>query len=246
MYMGSHDLRELERFKAKKDFCNFKMEENEEVGSYQARFEKITARLTAHGIKEEGIPQSEKILIIIDGLPTRHKMTKAILNETVDTHEMTFHEIFGKIQKYDDEEKKGKTDPTKGMALMIERAVELVVNDEDENSPSVDPQTALLTRGMRNMLQRRSKMKKDVKDIECYNCQKGITPQTALRNGEKNPKAPPKGTAKDTLLEVERLVLPSGVMEVTLKEMNQSHGATTCVIWHWGKKTLMFPSTKLR
>ena len=34
MYMGSKDLQQLERFRAKKDFYNFKMLESEEVGAY--------------------------------------------------------------------------------------------------------------------------------------------------------------------------------------------------------------------
>ena len=171
MYMGSKDLRQLERFRAKKDFYNFKMLENEEVGAYQARFEKITARLHAHGIKDTEIPQNEKILIIIDGLPHRHKMTKAILNETANTAELSFHEVFGKIQKYDDEDKAGKADPNRGIALMIEKAVELVVNDQDDDISGVDPDTALITRGMRTMLQRRNNnQKRDLKDIECFNC----------------------------------------------------------------------------
>src|ERR1044071_1346644 len=171
MYMGSKDLRQLERFRAKKDFYNFKMLENEEVGAYQARFEKITARLHAHGIKDTEIPQNEKILIIIDGLPHRHKITKAILNETANTDELSFHEVFGKIQKYDDEDKARKADPNRGIALMIEKAVELVVNDQDDDISGVDPNTALITRGMRTMLQRRNNnQKRDLKDIECFNC----------------------------------------------------------------------------
>jgi len=52
-------------------------------------------------------------------------MTKAILNETAKTAELSFHEVFSKIQKYDDEDKVGKADPNRGMALMIEKAVVL-------------------------------------------------------------------------------------------------------------------------
>src|ERR1044071_1010165 len=57
------------------------------------------------------------------------------------------------------------------MALMIEKAVDLVVNDQDEDISGVDPETAILTRGMRTMLQHRNNNKKrDLKDIECFNC----------------------------------------------------------------------------
>src|ERR1044071_3683753 len=82
---------------------------------------------------------------------------------------------FGKIQKYDDEDKAGKTDPNKGMTLMIEKAVDLVVNDQDENITGVDPETAMLTRGMRSMLQRRNNnQKRDLKDVECFNCHEKV------------------------------------------------------------------------
>src|ERR1044071_1195192 len=93
MYMESKDLRQLERFRAKKDFYNFKMLENEEVGAYQALFEKITARLHAHGINDTEIPWNEKILIIIDGLPHRHRITNSILNDPTKTAELSFHEV---------------------------------------------------------------------------------------------------------------------------------------------------------
>ena len=54
---------------------------------------------------------------------------------------------------------------------MIEKAVDLVVNDQDEDISGVDPKTAMLTRGMRIMLQRRNNnQKRDLKDIECFNC----------------------------------------------------------------------------
>ena len=46
-----------------------------------------------------------------------------------------------------------------------------MVNDQDKDISSVDPETIMLTKGMRSMLQRRNNnQKRDLKDIECFNC----------------------------------------------------------------------------
>jgi hypothetical protein len=177
MYMGSSDLREVHRFNAKKEFYNFKMMEDETVSAYQSRFEGISTNLSAHGITNKEILDKEKILVIIDGLPQRHKMTKAILKESPTTLSLSLHEVFSKIQQYEDGESSKGASADRGIALKIDKALEFVKNNADDAVPR-DSMTALITKAVRDFIKRtrnnrgegNSGEKRDIKDVICYNC----------------------------------------------------------------------------
>ena len=196
MYMGSKDLREVDRFTAKKDFYNFKMGDDEDVSSYQERFEKITANLTAHSVKDTEILPDEKILIIIDGLPHRHAMTKAILKENPSTVKLTFHEVFSKIQKYDNELKAGTSNippKDKGLALMVEKAVDRLESNKDDNDGTDDHQVVMLTKVMRALYNKGknsyggNRTPRDIKDVTCFNCnEKGHYSSTCPKPKKQN------------------------------------------------------------